>query len=58
MASGVADLVDSKAEEVDKPVMADDKEEVLNIDVDRHLLTDKPPEFCNSLLELSSFFPV
>ena len=50
MASGVADLVDSKAEEVDKPVMDNDKLEVFNTDEDRHLLTDNPPEFCRSLL--------
>ena len=58
LAAGAADFVESKAEEVDKPVMAEDKVEVLNVDEDKHLLSDKPPEFCRSLLELSSFFPV
>ena len=55
MASGVADLVDSKAEEVDKPIMEDDKLEVFNTDEDKYLLTSKPPEFCRSLLELRPF---
>ena len=57
----MADFVDNNAEEVDKPDMEDDKVEVVNIDEDKHLLTDKPPEppeFCRSLLELSSFFRV
>ena len=57
LASIVVDFVDSKAEEVDKPV-DDDKVEVFSIDEDKHLLTVRPPEFCRSLLELNSFLPV
>ena len=57
LASIVVDFVDSKADEVDKPV-DDDKVDVFSTDEDKHLLTVKPPEFCRSLLELNSFLPV
>ena len=58
LAAGVADFVDNKDEEVDKPITADDNVDVFNVDEDKHLLTDKLPKFCKSLLLLSSFFPV